>query len=57
MSNPSDEVNCPVCNGTQVSKVTNRKCTRCENGKITRQLYENLMIIRKDLQAKILERL
>jgi len=56
MNNPSDEVNCPVCDGTQESKVTGKKCTRCENGKITRQLYENLMSIRKDIQARLLNR-
>lgn len=57
MNNSLNEVNCPVCDGTQESKVTGKKCTRCENGKITKELYDNLMRIRRDLQAKILDQL
>jgi len=56
MNDNSNEINCHVCDGTQESKVTGRKCTRCENGKITRKLYETLMSIRKDIQARLLNR-
>ncbi len=46
-------VDCPVCNGTGTSKVSNRKCSRCNEGKITKELADLLAKIRGDVGRKL----
>lgn len=49
-----DFVDCPVCDGSKISRVTNQSCTRCEGtGQITRKLSDALAGIRRDLTARV----
>lgn len=45
---------CPVCEGSKVSKVTGRACTRCEGtGVISKELADRLKTIRSDVARRI----
>ena len=56
MGSREDLVDCPVCDGTAVSKYSFTNCQRCDaTGKITKELYERLQFISKDLRRKLRE--
>lgn len=57
MTHISEDVECPVCEGTAISLVSGRTCTRCDGtGKIEKELAERLERIRRDLTQRLLDR-